>query len=166
MLKLYLSVHVYFMGHPRRKVFLKLCNLLYFIFIVFKLTITFQDKSIILECKLLLFYQNHQEILGLSVWSITQCWGKTNINLYYRDFAQNAELRHTPWKLLHRRHTVNCKHHITKLIASGCGLDRTSIGGFRRQHGYYSHISTSVKKLVKTQHFCIISFWVNSMRKF
>lgn len=72
MLKLYLSVHVYFMGHPQRRVFLKLYNLLYFIFITFKLTITFQDKLMVLECKLLLFYQNHQEILSLNVWSLTQ----------------------------------------------------------------------------------------------
>lgn len=124
----------------------------------------------VLECKLLLFYQNHQEILSLNVWSLTQRWGRINIILYYRDFAQNIGFRHMPWKLLCRRNTVICKHHITKLIASGCGLafflDRTFIGGFRRQHGYYYHISTSVKKLAKTQHFCIISFWVNSIRKF
>lgn len=64
---------------------------------------------------------------------------------------------------------VNCKHYITKLMASGCRLafflGRTFIGGFRRQNGYYSHISTSVKKLAKVQHSCLISFWVYSIRK-
>lgn len=124
-----------------------------------KLTFMFRDKLILRACKQLLFYQNH--------WA--EYWGKTNINLSHRDFAQNAELRHTPWKLLCRRCTVNCKHRIAELLASGCRLafffDRPFIGGFRGQHGYYSLISSTVKKLAKTQHSCIIWFWVSSFSK-
>jgi len=53
-------------------------------------------------------------------WSRIQSWG--NINLFYRDFAQNGELRHTPRKLQYKGYTVNCKHYMTKLLASGCRL--------------------------------------------
>lgn len=134
-----------------------------------KLTFMFRDKLILRACKQLLFYRNHWAKLGLSGWSRIQSWGKTNINLSHRDFAQNAELRHTPWKLLCRRRTVNCKHRIAELLASGCRLafffDRPFIGGFRGQHGYYSLISSPVNKLAKTQHSCIIWFWVSSFSK-
>lgn len=157
------------MWNPWTKTFLKLWKLLFFIFIIRKLTFTFQDKLILRECKQLLFYQNHWAKLGLSFWSRIQSWEKININMSHRDFAQNAELRHMPWKLLGKRCTVNCKHLITKLLASGCRLacflDRPFIGGFRGRHGYCSLISSTVEKLAKTQQSFVICFWVSSFSK-
>lgn len=116
--------------NPWTKTFLKLCNLLFLMFFRLKLTFTFQDELILRQYKLLLFYQNHQAKLGLSVWSRIQSRGKISINLSRRDFAQNAELRHMPWVLhLHARDVLWTVNTVSqKLLASGCKLAFFLIG--------------------------------------
>lgn len=132
------SICLYLMWNPQTKAFPETMQspILHFHYTKINLTFPkFPDKLILRESKQL-FYQNHWTKLSLSVRSRIQSWEKINLILSHRDFAENTELRHTLWQLAYKKHTVNCKYHITKLLASGCRFsffsDRPFMDGFGR----------------------------------